>query len=308
MTMNKTKASMQSRVRAYLVQRRALGYRLRIEGQLLLNFARFADRSGHSGPPTKDLMLRWATLPTQADPLYKARRLEIVGTFAKHLIMLEPLTELPPRHALGPAHRRKPAHLFTTGQIQQLLARAGRMPGKLRWHTYRSLIGLLACSGLRISEALALNLENVDLEHGVLTIRESKYRLTRLVPLHCSALAALKRYHRKRQRLYPQAQPFFLSEQGNRLASSTVRTTFRKLATGMVPASGRRHVRLHDLRHTFACRVLLRWERSRGRALGRLAILSRYLGHAHVTDTYWYLTATPALLAEAGRNFQLPSL
>jgi len=306
--MNKTKLSMQSRVRAYLAQRRTLGYRLRIEGQLLLNFARFADRSGHSGPPTKKLMLRWATLPTQADPLYKARRLEIVNTFAKHQIMLEPLTELPPRHILGPAHRRKPAHLFTIGQIHQLLARAGRMAGKLRPHTYRTLIGLLACSGLRISEALALCLEDVDLEHGVLTIRESKYRLTRLVPLHPSALAALRRYYRKRQRFYPQALPFFLSEKGCRLAYSTVRTTFRKLATGIIPASGRRYVRLHDLRHTFACRVLLRWERSKGRALGRLAILSRYLGHAHVTDTYWYLTATPELLAQASQSFQLPSI
>jgi integrase len=306
--MSKTKITMQSRVRAYLAQRRALGYGLRIEGQLLLNFARFADRSGHCGPPTKDLMLRWATLPTQADPLYKARRLEIVGTFAKHQVMLEPLTELPPRHVLGPAHRRKPAHLFTAGQIYQLLARAGKKPGKLRSHTYRTLIGLLTCSGLRISEALALNLEDVDWEHGVLTIRESKYRLTRLVPLHPSALAALKRYDRKRQRFYHQARPFFLSEQGDRLAYSTVRTAFRKLTADMVPASGRRYVRLHDLRHTFACRVLLRWERSKGRALGRLAILSRYLGHAHVTDTYWYLTATPALLAEASRNFQLPPL
>ena len=298
---------MQGRVRAYLAQRRALGYRLRIEGLLLLNFARFADRSGHSGPLTKDLMLRWATLPTQADPLYKSRRLEIVGTFAKHQVMLEPLTDLPPRHVLGPAHRRKPAHIFTTSQIQQLMARAGRKPGKLRSHTYRTLIGLLACTGLRISEALALHLENVDLEQGVLTIRESKYRLTRLVPVHPSALAALKRYHRKRQQLYPQAGTFFLSEAGNRLAYSTVRTTFQNLATGILPTSGRRHVRLHDLRHTFACRVLLRWERSKRRALGRLAILSRYLGHARVTDTYWYLTATPALLAQAGRGFQLPS-
>jgi hypothetical protein len=145
--MSKSQLTMNSRVLAYLAQRRALGYRLRIEGQLLLHFARFADRSGHSGPPTKELMLRWATLPTQADPLYKARRLEIVGTFAKHQIMLEPLTELPPRHVLGPAHRRKPAHLFTMGQIHQLLAGAGRMPGKLRSHTYRTLIGLLARLG-----------------------------------------------------------------------------------------------------------------------------------------------------------------
>ena len=300
------KSTMRHRVQAYLARRRALGYRLRIEGQLLLNFARFADRGGHAGAPTKQLMLRWATLPTHADPLYKARRLEIVRTFAKHQIAIEPLTELPPRHVLGVAHRRKPAHLFTRAQIRNLLARAGRLRGQLRPLTYRTLIGLLACTGLRISEALTLRLADADLDLGVLTIRESKYRLTRLVPLHPSALRPLRGYVRKSRHLHPQAQQFFVSERGLPLAYSTVRQTFRRLAEGFIPTSGHRFVRLHDLRHTFACRVLLRWERSQQRAAGRLAVLSRYLGHARVTDTYWYLTAFPELLAETARNFKLP--
>ncbi len=296
--------TMLARVRAYLSSRRALGYRLRIEGGLLLNFARFADGSGHSGPLTKEIMLRWALLPGDADPLYKARRLEIVRVFARHLAVLEPLTEVPARHILGPAHRRKPVHLFTGGQITLLLARALRLSGRLRPHTYHTLLGMLACTGLRISEALALRGADADLERGVLTIRESKYRLTRFVPLHPSALAPLQRYARQRQRLHPLAHHFFVSDLGRHLAYSTVRTTFRRLARGLVPESGRRHVRLHDLRHTFACQVLHRWEHSKRRAVGRLAILSRYLGHARVTDTYWYLTATPELLHGAARGFK----
>lgn len=300
------KSPMRNRVQAYLARRRALGYRLRIEGQLLLNFARFADRGGHSGAPTTQLMLRWATLPINADPLYKARRLEIVRTFAKPQIAIEPLTELPPRHVLGAAHRRKPAHLFTPAQIRRLLTRAGRLSGHLRPFTYWTLIGLLACTGLRISEALALNLIDADLEHGVLTIRESKYRLTRLVPLPPSTLRPLRGSVRKSRRLHPQAQRFFVSERGLPLACSTGRQTFRLLAVDFLSTSGPRFVRRHDLRHTFACRVLLRWERSQQRAAGRLAVLSRYLGHARVTDTYWYLTAFPDLLAGTTRNFKLP--
>jgi integrase len=298
------KTTILARVQAYLARRRALGYRLRIEGRLLLNFARFADRSGHAGPPGKEVMLRWAVLPAHADQLYKARRLEVVRVFARHQAALEPLTEVPPRHILGPAHRRKPTHLYTARQINLLLARARRLPGQLRPATYHALIGLLSCTGLRISEALALQSADADLERGILTIRESKYRLTRFVPLHPSALMPLRRYARKRHRLHPLSLHFFVSEQGRPLAYSTVRTAFRRLSHGLVPTSGRRYVRLHDLRHTFACQVLLRWERSKKRAAGRLAVLSRYLGHARVTDTYWYLTTTPELLHEAARDFK----
>lgn len=301
------KPTMLARVQAYLRQRRTLGYRLRIEGRLLLGFARYVDRSGRRGPPTSRLMMEWANLPSTATRLYKARRLEIVRAFAKHHSAVEPATEVPPRHVLGPAHRRNPPHLYTTNQIRALMARATRLPGELRSSTYSTLIGLIACTGLRISEALELRVVDVDLRHGVLTIRQSKYRLSRLVPIHSSTVSALLRYSKRRQRLWPNASTFFVSDRGRPLPRSTVHQTFRKLARTISPTSGRRTVRIHDLRHTFACRVLLGWERSRRRAAGRLAILSRYLGHAHVTDTYWYLTATPGLLRQAARNFTMPA-
>jgi integrase len=294
---------MTARVKAYLMCRRALGYKLRIEGQMLQNFAQYADRSGHRGPVTKSLAVRWAALPQNADRLYHARRLEVVRVFAKYQTAIESSTEIPPRHAFGPAHRRSNPHLYSPTEIGLLLQRTAKLPGRLRAMTYRTLFGLLACTGLRISEALALPIDDVDLDQGVLTIRESKYHQTRLVPLHPSAVIPLKQYANQRHTLFPHALHFFVSSRGGRFAYSTVRMTFRKLVEDFMPNSGRRHVRLHDLRHTFACRVLLRWQRSKKGASGRLIVLSRYLGHQRVTDTYWYLTSTPELLTEATRHF-----
>ncbi|MCC7375681.1 MAG: tyrosine-type recombinase/integrase [Verrucomicrobiales bacterium] len=300
------KATMLARVQAYLRHRRSLGYALRIEGQLLVKFARFADHRGHRGPPTKGLMLSWATQPSKGTRLYKARRLEIVRTFAKHHAAIEPSTEVPPRHVLGPAHRRTPPHIYTEEQIRTLMVRARRLSGGLRPKTYETLVGLIACTGLRISEALGLRVADIDFDEGVLTIRESKFRLTRLVPVHRSTVEALRHYNTRRLHLWPHAPHFLVSDRGAPLPRSTVYHTFRQLAGSIVPTSNRSTARIHDLRHTFACRVIERWERTKRRAAGRIAVLSRYLGHARVTDTYWYLTATPDLLDAAAKNFKSP--
>ena len=302
------KLTMTARVQDYLSQRRALGYKLYREGCQLRNFARYADQIRHRRPLTAALALRWATLPQAADPAYHARRLNIIRVFARHQAVLEPATQIPPRHALGPAFRRKAPHLFTTRQLHRLLQRCGQLPGQLRPWTYRTLLGLLTCTGLRISEALALRVEDVNLGQGVLTVRFSKFEHSRQVPLHPSALSALRRYGRQRARSFPQAQPFFVSDQGQELRYGVVHRVFLGLSHDMVPTNGRRHVRLHDLRHTFACRVLLGWQRSRRGAAGRVVILSRYLGHIHLRDTYWYLSAVPELLKQATACFvPLPS-
>lgn len=302
------KRTMLPRVRTYLEQRRALGYKLRIEGQMLLSFARYADRAGHRGPLTRKLALHWAGLPKQATRLYRARRLEVLRVFARHQTAVEPATELPPRYVFGPAHVRRAPHLYSPVQILQLLRRAARLPGRLRPFTYNTLLGLLACTGLRISEALALEVADVDLAQGHILVRESKYHHSRWVPLHPTALARLRRYDRRRRALFPKAQHFFVSDRGRRFAYTTVRIVFRELARELKSAGARPLVRLHDLRHTFACRVLLRWQRSQRGAASRVAILSRYLGHSRVSDTYWYLTAVPELLREAARHCESPGL
>jgi integrase len=300
------KPTMRARVDAYLEQRRALGYKLRIEGQMLLSFARYADRSGHCGPMTRKLALHWAALPKKATQLYRARRLEVLRVFAQHHAAVEPAIEIPPRYVFGPAHARRSPHLYTSAQIHQLLRRAGRLPGRLRPFTYKTLLGLLACTGLRISEALALVVEDVDLLRGHILIRESKYHHSRWVPMHPTTLASLRRYDRRRRTLFPKAQHFFISDRGQRFAYTTVRVVFRELTRGLKSAGARPRVRLHDLRHSFACRVLRLWQRSQRGATGRMAILSRYLGHRRVSDTYWYLTAVPELLQEAARHCQSP--
>ena len=302
------KLTMTSRVHEYLNRRRALGYKLYREGRQLLNFARYTDRSRHRGLLTAALALRWATLPQQVEPAYHARRLNIVRVFARHQAVIEPKTQIPPRHVLGPDFRRKTPHLFTPGQLRQLLSRCSSLSGQLEPLAYRTLLGLLACTGLRISEALALTIQDVDLVQGVLSVRFSKFEHSRQVPLHSSALPPLRRYARRRTALFPQAERFFVSDQGQGLQYGAVNRVFRGLSRDMVPINGRRHVRLHDLRHTVACRVLLRWQRSRQGVAARVIVLSRYLGHVHIRDTYWYLTAVPELLKQATAAFPPPPL
>ena len=191
-----------------------------------------------------------------------------------------------------------------------MLACAGKLAprGGLRPKTYRTLLGLLACSGLRISEALKLRLGDVDLEHGLLLVGPSKFFPIRTLPLHPTSVLALRRYANFRDRYHPLvgAATFFLSERGQALAYSTVRITFRRICQrqGWVARPGRPAPRLHDLRHTFACENLLRWHRQGKDIEHTILNLSNYLGHRKVTDTYWYLTGIPELLAIAGRRFE----
>lgn len=294
--------SMKRRVRRYLAQRRALGFRLRSEGYLLLDFARYADRRGARGPLTRKLAISWARLPRGNDRHRWARRLEAVRRLGKYLAGTDPKTELPPQHLFGPSQQAYQPFIYSTKQIAQLMATAGRLPGGLRPHTYRTLIGLLACTGLRVSEALRLKVTEVDLQRGLLLVREGKFQQTRWVPLHPTALGPLQRYDQRRGRYFPFAESFFASESGKALAYSTVHLVFSRLRRTM-EVNGRAP-RIHDLRHTHACRVLQRWQASRQGALGRVLILSRYLGHHHVRDTYWYLHAVPELLAGAKEHFE----
>lgn len=294
------KKSMLKKVRAYLAHRRSLGFRLRSEGRVLLEFARYADGLAHHGALTRQLAIRWACLPKSADRLYWARRLEIVRTFAQHLLLIEPHTQVPPRHLFGPAHRRRAPHLYTPAELRHLLRRAGRITGKLRPHTYQTLIGLLACTGLRISEALRLKLHDVDWQQSLLIIRESKGQ-TRLVPLHPTASRPMQAYAQRRQKLFPGAEYFFVSDSGGPLPYGRVQPMFIRLRAGI--SFIKRPPRLHDLRHTMASTVLQRWLASRRGALNRVLVLARYLGHRNLEATYWYLTARPQLLAEAAQRF-----
>jgi integrase len=299
--------SMLTRVEEYLRYRRALGYALRIEGGMLLNFARFADKEGHRGPLTCDLAARWARLPAKADRLYWARRIEVLICFARYCKIFDPQTEIPPRHLFGPAHRRKAPYIYSWRQLEELLSAARRRSCDGALDTYFTLFGLLACTGLRISEALGLRRDEIDLKQGVVTVRESKRRRFRLVPLHPSAVPPLEEYAAKRDTRFSEAAFFFVNHCGDRLPYSTVRHTFRKLTLRLGWFKNGKRPRLHDLRHSFACRVLTKWQSRRLGQEDRIDWLSRYLGHERVSDTYWYLSSTPELFAAAVKRFKPPT-
>ena len=304
------KKTMMYMAEQYLDHRRSLGFKLRVEGRQVLAFAAYADKVSPQGPLTTELALKWARLPEAAASLHWARRLEVVRCFAKYLAVFEPETEIPPGKLLGTAHRRQEPYIYSEEQIRSLVQGAHSLPPRngLRPKTYAVLFGLLACSGLRISEALKLGQEDVDLAEGLLQINESKSHKSRLVPLHPTAVTELKKYEQFRQGRFPHPKipAFFLGERGMPLCYSTVRHTFTRLREqlGWRPLENGRHPRIHDLRHSFACRRLLQWHQNGVNVQYAISVLSTYLGHAKVSDTYWYLSATPELLGVCAGRFE----
>jgi integrase len=295
----------------YLAMRRSLGFALEVEGQQLMRFARHADRAGHRGPLTIDLAVRWARLGRDRGVVASARRLDVVRRFAKHRWLLDSRTQVPPEGLLGPSYRRRPTpHIYSDDELAALLKTASALgpAGGLRPRTYVTLLGLLASTGLRISEALRLTRHTVDLDAGVLTIVETKFHKSRLVPLHPTTTRELRQYARQRDRCHRRVSStvaFFLTERGTPLKYWRTLMTFTALrkTLGWTGARGRRP-RLHDLRHSFAVRRLVHWDRRGVDLHYRIVALSTYLGHVKVTDTYWYLTAVPELLAITGRRYE----
>lgn len=294
----------------YLAMRRKLGYAMKIEGAELIRFAQYADRAGHHGPLTTELAVRWAKAPEKADSLYWARRLDIVRRFAKHRLLFDLQTEIPPEGLLGPSYRRKAPHIYTKEEIESLLLAASKLgpAGGLRPHTYVALFGMLATTGMRISEALSLNRQNVDLQSGVLTIRLGKFKKSRLIPMHDTTTNALRAYSLRRDQYHPHptSDAFFLTEFGTRLKYWRSLMTFLSISKKLRWRGSNQQdpPRIHDLRHTFAVRALLRWYEQGENIDRKILNLATYLGHVKVTDTYWYLTAVPELFALVGNRFE----
>jgi integrase len=294
----------------YLAYRKGLGFQLASTEPLLLQFAEYADRTGHRGPLTTELAVRWAKLPKAGSPGYLARRLDVVRGFARHRAITDPRTEIPPPRLLGATYRRRTPHIYSEAELSALVAAARSLTPStgLRPHTCATLFGLLACTGLRVSEAVKLTRGDIDWRQGLLTVRQTKFRKSRLVPLHTTALAALRGYARRRDRFHPTptTEAFFVTGRGTPLPLSSVGVTFWRLRKqlGWPAARGQTKPRIHDLRHTFACRRLQRWYEDGVDVDHAVAALSTYLGHATVRDTYWYLTGTPELLALATARFE----
>lgn len=289
----------------YIAVRRALGAKLSEPAVRLNEFVDFLKSQGAEFITT-ELALRWAMQPKDAQHATWARRLSIVRRFAMWLNAADPRTQVPPHRLISGRRRRDPPHIYTDDEVERLMAGASRLRSRrrLRAHTYTTIIGLLAATGLRPGEALALTRSDVDLQNGILSIRESKFGKSRFVPMHASTSTALARYAKRRQELGLQfrAEVFFVAETGLPLLASTVRRTFAKmsLAAGLrAPGTGRRvgrGPRLQDFRHTFATRKLIEWYRAGLDVERELPKLSTYLGHSDVAHTYWYISADPELL------------
>ena len=297
-------SKLQTVLHEYLAVHRALGVKLRLCGRLLQRFVDFADRKG-AEYITSELALAWATQPAAAQPAQWANRLGMVRRFALYCSANDPRTTVPAPDLLPYRYRRPEPYIYRDEEITRLLEAARHLPpvGGLRPQTFVTLFGLYVATGLRANEPLRMDRDDVDLVNAVLTIRDTKFGKSRYVPLHPSTKRALQRYATRRDQCCrnPATPSFFVSDRGTRLTEWCVRWTFVKLSReiGLRGPSDSRGPRLHDLRHRLAIDTLLRWYRRGVDVERHLPELSAYLGHAHITDTYWYLTATSQLLRYA---------
>jgi integrase/recombinase XerD len=290
----------------YLTIRRALGFKLVEHERLLTQLATFVEQAG-ARTITTELALAWASR-TRGTEGWKAARLSVARGFADYLRTIVPATEVPPTGLLIARKRYAIPYLYSEEEIARLLAAAAALRPPLRAASHYTLIGLLATAGMRISEALRLDRDDVDLDVGVLTIRHTKFGKSRQLPLHASTVSALAHYDHQRDELCPtpHAPSFFVSTRGNRMDKSAVQKAFRALCrhAGIERPRGSPQPRVHDLRHSFAVRTLLDWQRAGIDVRARMLWLSTYLGHAEPSDTYRYLTAAPELLALAAKRLE----
>jgi len=308
--------SVKARVERYLSERRRLGFLMRSTDCALRSFARHIHATGHLGPLTVEVMADWARRDSHgsSDPKTWARRLNKLRCFTRWLQQFEPRTEVPDDTIFGRLGERQAPHIYTESEIVDLLAAARRLGPErgLRHHVYETLFGLIASTGLRVSEALQLRVADVDLKHGMLTIRQSKFGKSRQVPVHPSTLEALRRYRRRRDLwLAPEAQgPFFVGtrgrRRGQRLGDRQAHRVFAELRTRLGWRNrGAHHApRIHDLRHSFVVRRIMLWHTQSVDIDQAMLSLSTYIGHTNVTNTYWYLSAVPELMALAAGRFE----
>lgn len=292
----------------YLTVRRGLGFDLDTPRWLLRSFARFAERGGPHGPITTDLAVQWALASRSGDPAQATRRLSTIRSFARYCATFDPATEVPAIGLLGGHPRRKPPHIYSDAEITAVLQQCRLLSPRagLRPRTYVAFLSLLVSTGLRLSEACRLTRDDVDLVAGVLTIRESKFRKSRLA-LHPTTTLALIRYAAYRDAWEAsRSGRFFQTNRASALTRAAVEKTFSRMRRRLTwSAQGRtRQPRIHDFRHTFAVRRLLRWADDRADVHHQILALSTYLGHAKVTDTYWYLSAVPELMALTAERFE----
>jgi integrase len=290
----------------YLAVRRALGYQLERTERLLRQFLDHLDAAG-ADRITVEHAVAWATLPG-AGQHWHAMRLGAVRGFARYLHEVDPQVEVPAADLLPDRARRAVPYLYTDEQILGLIRAAGTLRSAHKTATFRTLVGLLVVTGMRIGEAIALDRSDFDGDLGTLIVRHGKFGKSRELPLHPTTASALTRHLARRDRPLPAGptEALLISTVGTRLFISDVETCFRALRAraGVLPRSAACRPRLHDMRHSFAVRTLLDGYRTDGDPGPRIAALSTYLGHVDPGKTYWYLQAAPELMALAGERLE----
>ncbi len=308
--------TMQTHAENYLSERRRLGFALRSSGYSVNSFARYVDTLNLQGPLTVGVMADWARRDkgNSDKPETWARRLKNLRSFTRYLQQFEPHTEVPDDTTFGRIGQRLAPHIYSEQEIIDLLIAARRLSSTtgLRGATYETLFGLIASTGLRISEAVHLRDAEVDLKWGMLTIRQTKFAKSRYVPLHPSTVEILKQYRllRNSHIEITDETPFFVGTRGrclgHGLSLRQVHRVFISLRDqlGWINRGAHDGPRIHDLRHTFIVRRVMLWHAQGVDVDQQMLALSTYVGHATVTNTYWYLTGIPQLMAVAANKFE----
>lgn len=300
-------SALRQSVEDYLQVRRALGYKLTIHGRVLPQFIEFLEQRDAT-VITISLALEFATQPQNASVVWWHQRLAIIRGFASYLRAFDPRTEVPSAELLPAKFRRAIPYLYSETEIEALMAAARGIRSALKAATYQTLIGLLAVTGMRIGEAIALDRDDLELAEERLTVRRGKNGRSREVALHASTVAALEAYARLRDELCPRPKDrsFLITNVGTRLYYGTVWHEFDRIRrrAGLDRESLGRRVRMHDLRHVFVLRTLLGWYREDADVEAQLPLLSTFLGHVDPSSSYWYFEATPQLLALAAQRLE----
>ncbi len=295
--------------RDYLALRRSLGFKMIAAEYILRQFLAFMEQQRATHIKT-DAVLRWVH-SCDHSPTTKGGRFTIVRKFAEYAHALDETHEIPAARLVPNRTRRTTPYIYSQEQTLRILQACWTIPpeGKgLRRSTYYTVLGLLAVTGMRISEAISLRRDDIDLRAGIVMIRESKFNNTRAIPVHASTVSALADYVRLRDAIYPDSDctAFFFSDRGDALTPTAVRATFVRIShhIGLRQPDESHGPRIHDLRHTFAVRTVMRWYREGADVEQRLPLLSTYLGHVKPSNTYWYLSSVPELVGLAATRLE----
>jgi integrase len=309
--------TMETHAENYLNERRQLGFGLRNPGYAVISFARYIDALNSQEPITVEIMAAWARQDkgNSGKPATWARRLKSLRSFCRYLQQFEPRTEVPDDSIFGRIGQRLAPHIYSEQEIIDLLTAAHNLdsfiPG-LRGATYETLFGLIASTGLRVSEAVHLLDADVDLKCGMLTIRQTKFAKSRQVPMHPSTTEVLRQY-RSQRNLYIEVTnetPFFVGTRGQLLGHGLSLRQVSRVFIGLrdhlgwINRGAHDGPRIHDLRHTFVVRRVMLWHVQGVDVDQQMLALSTYVGHAMVTNTYWYLTGVPELMTVAAEKFE----